>query len=266
MTEEEYKLYNYVSFVYNACFVLAKQNKIHEADNEYVNCSQVKRLVTNNIYPWVTLFCDPYLSYYYYKIGSYKQAISNTLNSIKIARKLQKQGYQYLFLVEVQQFHNLSRVYLKEGEFKKAIYLYIKCFEKIIRQNETFTTTKCTNSLFEIELIKKTEYEKMLQIFTETYDVIIKKFDNDILLIKKWLSIFFSSIVVLDFKYRYINFYMFIKIMNELSKEFINNKGNLTADISKFLRSSHSNKKLLTILFNYMTILNRQNMLLIHSN
>lgn len=258
--EKEKKEYDKINHAYNNCFLYAKQNKLEEAKEAYNELFEINKRISHSLISWVIVFCAPNLSYYYYKINDFKTAIDLTWNIIKSAKQLQYEGHPYLFFSEIQQLHNLSRIYFKLNDGARAVSLCNECISDIINHSKHWDTNNFINGVPEIEIIELTQYEMIIQVLTETCNRLINRAKEDNIESEKLLGIFIKYIITLDFQSvsegaMYRDLTIFSSLMNTFLMEGFDNIGD--GDLF-FINSPGTNKYLLNVLYKLANMINEK--------
>jgi hypothetical protein len=156
--------------------VLSKENKLLIAKkslNEgFEKIALLKYKITKR---YVYTFGLAALSYWYYKKGSYDTAEKKLWNVIKIDSFLYKQGFEIFAMHQIQQLHNIARIYFRKGDFKTAC--------ELINKTLTFLLFGDSISFYEnieYKIISKDLKDEMLwQITSETITLIqMNKLNN----------------------------------------------------------------------------------------
>ena len=232
------------------CFLLAKQNNLDGAQKCFEESTLLFQSSQNK--HWLAALCLPNISYYEYKIGGYETAIYRTNQIISSLKHLRKSTYQYLFFFEIQQYHNLSRVYFSINNISLAVTQGAQCLLSIAEHAKAF---KGNNNLIygvpEIDLYKISQYEMTIQVLSETCDKIIFHGRNDLNQLQDWLKNFIKQLLVLDFTSmspapRYAAIDEFIELIYRV---LTNDYDEFQANVLVFAENPHANKTLLKVLF-----------------
>lgn len=260
LNKNEQEEYNKAAIAYSNCFMLAKENKIFESQEIYKVILLINEKSNPILSQWVILLCGPRLAYYYYKTKNYTEAIAYTQKIIQCIETFFFNGYEYLFFLKIQQLHNLSRIFFALNDFDEAVHLCIKCLSTIVNQSSKWETKKIINKIQEIELIKKTQYDMIIQVAAETCDRLIQKFKDDPLSLNNWMGIFLEPVTKLNFnsvsqELRYKNIDVFFLLMQKFLKEGIEdvNESDLLT-----LKAPDADRYLLNILYKFATMLNNR--------
>lgn len=257
---KEKSQYDKIASAYNNCFLLAKQNKIEEAEKAYNKLHETNKEIFPSLIPWVMVFCAPNLSYFYYKIKDIRLAIDLTWDIIKFSKQLQSEGYQYLFFSEIQQLHNLSRIYFKQEDEATAVSLCMQCLSDIVNHSKNWKQGRSINGIAERELIDITQYAMIIQVATETCNRLIRKIRANSLIVDKCLGLFLNHLAKLSFKSissetRYLNLDTFSLLMKRFLNEGIDD---IEESDLRFISANDSDKNLLRTLYSFASYLNKR--------
>lgn len=236
------------------CFLFTKKNILDEA-KKYFDESMLLFESSQNKH-WISALCLPNISYYEYKIGNYESATYRTNQIITSLGYLQKNNYQYLFFSEIQQYHNMSRIYFSMNRISLAIDQCVYCLLSIVEHSKTFLSKNFIYEVPESELYKITQYAMTIQVLSETCDKIIFYSKNDLIQLQNWLGSFIKQLLVLDFTSissdpGYININKFIKLIGEV---LTNDYDEFQEDILLFAKNQYADKTLLKILYKYINL------------
>ncbi len=260
LSAEETKIYSLVKHFYNACFLLSRENKLDEAAFNYEKGKEVYESAPVDLQPWLEVFCRPHISYYYYKIKDYPKSVALTNGIIESARMLSAKGYQYLFFVEVQQMHNLSRIYFATGELQRAIQLCVKCLKAIVDHSLCWSPGMLINGMKEERLIEITQKEMLLQIVLETYNRMLRLFKDAVPELRKQMKAFVDPVVKLDFEtisadtdyVMWNGFFSLTKNVLDYEMEVLDKKGLL------FVENNRMDKELLQVLLSLISLMQEE--------
>jgi hypothetical protein len=257
-SQEEQAQYNQIANEYNNCFNLSKQNKLSEAYIVYAESCTTDKIITPHLAQWITAFCSPYISYYFYKKKNYTDAIELTNGTINTLQKLQEQGYQYLFFSEIQQIHNLGRISFAMGEIDHAISLSVTCLKRMDKQAQSQRVETFINGVKEKELIRVTQYGMIIQVLTETCSRLLKYFKADANEMGFWLRKLLNPLTKINFcsmssDDRYKSIDNFVMLMNKILE---NGMDAFEETDLLLIREPNKDKVLLRTLYNYITIIN----------
>lgn len=245
--------YNELSLAYNDCFFLAKQKKITEAAEAYDKGCTLQKFIDPALDTWITVFCGPNLSYYYYKTEHYNESISLTHEIIETCRDLQNRGYYYLFFSEIQQYHNLSRIFFTLNNTEEALYQCTRCMADMADRGTGWDTQTLINGIPEMTLIRITQYGMIIQVLTETCGRLLRTYGKDPVQLRHWLAYFLAPLSGIRFatisdehRYKYID--AFISFLHEavLSDNDINEDNLLLTE------KQHVDKTLLSTFYQYV--------------
>jgi len=193
------RAYTEASDAYDHCFLLAKQNNAEAAAVAYHKCCSLREKLDPAVAEWVTALCEPRLSYYYYKTKDYPTAILVTKKIIGANQLLQQKGYQLMYLSEIQQLHNLSRIYFTLGETAEGVALSLKCVVDIHEHADSWMPGIMMNGIPEEVIITDLQYAMIVQVMTETFIRILRTFKTNIVLLDYWLRKFTEPLSTLKF-------------------------------------------------------------------
>lgn len=226
--------------VYDECFLLSKKNRLAEAGSVYNKCSVIHMLLDPVVATWVMALCGPRLSYYHYKIGDPSRAITFTEEIIEANRLLQDKGFQYLFFSEIQQFHNLSRIYFSLKHTARAVDLCIDILMNIVRRVKTWNPGMIMDGIREEKLIEAAQYGMIIQVMTETFVRILLCFETDSAVLRYWLQRFINPLSEIGFyrlsddsRYKYFDELILFLQQAVLNKTGINEKSALFTERHK---------------------------------
>lgn len=248
---EEYKN---ASDAYNHCFFLAKENKSEAAKKAYTVCCALKKKLDPFVAQWIAALYEPRLSYYHYKTQDYQMAISVTGEIILANRILQEQGYQYLFFSEMQQVHNLSRIYFKLGQTSHAISICIKSLINMYECSDRWTLGRMIGGIPEDDIIADSQYAMIVQIMTETFIRILRTFQSDSISVYYWLEQF--VIPLSEIKFSSISkdiHYQFVDALTSFLKGMVLNRNIIDYENLLLVEKINVDKLLLGVVCEYIT-------------
>jgi tetratricopeptide (TPR) repeat protein len=261
LNEPEKEAYYKIVPCYERCLLFAKENKLQEATKAFNEARLHKNLLTPKLESWMKIFCTSSISYYYYKMRHYQRALRLINESITAIQLLYKNGYQYLFFAEIQQIHNMSRIYFVLNQTEKAIALCVGAVEAVFRQSFLFNTDKMIGNLPEKELINNCQYAMLIQLISETYNRILLKSHSSIIERQTWLTNFTTPLQNINFSSmsnepRYIIFDEFISFMNKALNS--NSRGLTEEDYMRLIKCASINRPLLKVIYNYLSYHNNE--------
>jgi tetratricopeptide (TPR) repeat protein len=234
------------------CFVFAKQNNLDEAKKCFEESIFLFESCENK--HWISTLCMPKISYYEYKTANYESAIYRSNQIIESLKYLQKNNYQYLFLSEVQQFHNLSRIYFTLNNTREAVAICVKCLVGIYEHSGKWRPGMIINGIPEEYIIAAdVQYIMITQVTTETFLRILRMFEADAVLLRYWLKQFIDplseisfSLISTDRRYKYID------ALISFLQGMILNKGETDYGNLLFIEKANIDKALLKVLYGYI--------------
>ncbi len=238
------------------CFSLVKQNILDEAKKYFEESVFLFESCQNK--HWISTLCMPNISYYEYKIVGYEPAICRTNEIINSLKYLQRNNYQYLFFSEIQQYHNLGRIYFSMDKVALAIDQCIYCLSSIIEHSKNFQSNNFIYEVTEFELYRINQYKMTIQVLAETCNRLIVYYEGDLQQLKKCLEDFVRPLSILDFTSilpgpQYMAIDKFIEIMADV---FTNDHNKLHENILLFAQNQYADKALLKTLFKYVNYIN----------
>lgn len=246
--------YHMASDAYDNCFLLAKQNNSVASEEAYGQCCTIKETLEPAVAAWVTALCEPRLSYYNYKTKDYQRAILVTEKIIEATQLLQKEGYQTLYFSEVQQLHNLSRIYFTLDETNDAVALSLKCLVGIYERSGGWIPGLVVNGIPEEYIIADAQYAMLVQVMTETFIRILRTFKTDAVLLDHWLKQFIGplteikfSLISADHRYKHVDALVSFLYGMVLNKDEPDYKSLL------FVEKKNVDQLLLAVLYEYIT-------------
>ncbi|BAV04872.1 hypothetical protein SAMN05421788_11810 [Filimonas lacunae] len=252
-TPQQKQDFNRLSQAYDNCFALAKENKETEMDRAYAYCCQLTESVDAGIMPWIEALCAPRLSYCQYKKKDFVGALDFTYEIIAANQYLQQQGYQYLFFSEIQQWHNVSRIYFSQGDTKEAIAVCVRCVDDMAKQSGKWESFVLLNGISEGTLIAESQYGMLIQVLTETFIRILKLYKKETVLLRYWLQQFMNPLDSIEFsrlsediRYRHLDALM------ALLREMMLENGEVNAANLLFTDKENVSKELLEVMHAYL--------------
>lgn len=222
LNTEELEYYNRINHCFASCFVAAKQKNQEMAMQQLKEGNRLLRRANPEVSTWVSVFCMPYISYYYYKIQDFEFAIRESETIIYHTLVLEKTGHEYLFFCRIQQEQNLGRIHWANSSIRESIKLYAKCILDIHSKSTCWTTTQVIVDVPVMALAKNTEYLFFIQVFTEMLNRIVQRYYQEKSLTISWLRIFFKPLSLLNFDHLihidpiYKSFPDFISVFEQL--------------------------------------------------
>lgn len=234
------------------CFLLAKQNLLDEAKLYFEESNLLFNSAHNK--HWISALCLPNISYYQYKIGDYESAISHTNQIINSLGYLQANYYPYLFFSEIQQYHNLGRIYFSMGRVSLAVDQCIYCLLSIVAHSNTVQSNNLIYGVPELELYNITRYAMTIQVLSEACDKLIFYSNRDLTQLQNSLGDFMKQLSILDFASisndpRYMAIDQFVEVMNGV---LTNNYDEFQEHLLLFSKNPHADKTLLKIVYKYI--------------
>lgn len=187
--------YNFLETSSYQAFCLAKNQKFEESFKEFENIEQLVCKENKEDYFTLVLLDTifPKKAYLYYKGGNIEMAKYLTYKSISANQKIKiKKKSQLPTFIQIQQYHNLARIYFRDEGLSKGLQLSckivlflltqqdvgIKYLDNFLLKNkEEESVLKCNmiyQILFDIvQILKRSKNEKAKEIFS--------KYLNDIL-------------------------------------------------------------------------------------
>ena len=248
------RAYTEASDAYDHCFLLAKQNNAEAAAVAYQQCCALRDKLDPAVAEWVTALCEPRLSYYNYKTKDYATAILATKKLIGANQLLQKKGYQLMYLSEIQQLHNLSRIYFSLNETEKGVGLSLDCLLGIYEHAAHWKPGMMMNGISEAYLITDLQYAVIVQVMTETFIRLLRTFKTDTVLLDYWLRKFTEPLSALKFALLSSDYrYKHIDALVSFLQETIVNKDEPDYTNLLFVEKSKVDRLLSGVLYEYIT-------------
>lgn len=255
LNEAEKEAYHKIVPCCERCFLFAKGNKMQEATEAFNEAFLHQNLITPGLEPWMKLFCTSSISYYHYKMRRYQKALRLINEGIIAIQLLCKNGYQYLFFAEIQQMHNISRIYFAMNETRRAIAFCVNAVTRIYQQSFLFNTDKMIGDVPEKELILNCQYAMLIQVIAETYNRILLQFDKNIYDRERWLACFTEPLKQINFSSMSVQprYLIFDELISFMDKAANSNGCDLDEeDYLYFVNNPHINKPLLKVVYNYL--------------
>jgi tetratricopeptide (TPR) repeat protein len=106
---------------FSESIVLSKEDKLEIAKEKLNEGFQRLSLITNKLPKYYGYtFAFSALSYWDYRMGNYDMAENKLRKAIKIDSFLCKHGIEIFTMHQIQQIHNIARIYFKKGDFSTA--------------------------------------------------------------------------------------------------------------------------------------------------
>ena len=191
--------YNRINTCFASCFAAAKQKDPEAAARQLKEGNRLLKKANPNVGTWVSVFCMPYISYYYYKIQDYEMAIRESETIIHHTLALENTGHEYLFFCRIQQQQNLGRIHWAKNAIMESIKLYARCVLDIHAQSACWKTTQVIGEVPVTVLAENTQYLFFIQVITEMLNRIIQRYYKEKSLTLSWLKIFFKPLHQLNF-------------------------------------------------------------------
>ena len=258
---EDLAVYRQAVLTCDNCFAAAKQNKMEEAASDYEMGSLFFEQANPVLLTWLTAFCSPRMAYYHYRQKHHDEAIALTEKIIEALKLLQSENnYRYLFFPQIQQMHNLSRIYFTMNNMRRAVAICSEAIVQIFMEAGGRESTLLIEGVPEEAFVKITRYDMLIQVMAETCNTILQKYQEDPVLQEELLKLFITPLRELDFSRisddpRYTAVTAFVRVMSLL----VNDDEELGQnDIHFFIKNEHADKALLRVLFKYVNQENRQ--------
>jgi hypothetical protein len=230
-----------------AAFFFSKGDAISRGNSIY------KQVISNKTKRWISVYALPKKAYYYYKKKDFRTSTLLTYKSISMFRNFYLEGNHIEIFGEIQQYHNLSRLYLNTNrnvakglsicvELLKLLCLgYATITESVIRYPNELTKSDIDElrTLFVLQVLNETlftlfrlfqnQQEKLMYylafLLTPIY-VLSDQFPDNIFLNRlRWLSFF--KIILSNEKIHYnvtdLSIYNYPKQDVQVLKLYINN-------------------------------------------
>lgn len=217
LSDEEALAYTLISFYYKNAFELAKKNQLFAAS--YYICqgdALMKDITGELLILWLNLYMMPKKSFHVYKKGSLEDAEQMTLEVIGTCRALQSRGNNFIFFAEIQQYHNLSRIYFRRNEVEAGLTICNNCL-KVLYENPVHSVNLIpgfkSNNFYELSIAS------IYQIFVETVYFIFKKADGNKVQLVSWLKFFLNNTLTkqIDSSDRFGKHFFIKEILNLLT-------------------------------------------------
>jgi hypothetical protein len=200
LSNNELDYYNRINTCFASCFAAAKQKNQEVAKQQLEEGNSLLNYATLNVKKWVSVFCMPYISYYYYKIRAYALATKESQRIIQHTLALEKTGHDYLFFCRIQQQQNIGRIQWANDAIAESIKLYAQCVVDIHTQSACWKNTRNLGDMPVLVLAQNTQYLFFIQVITEMLNRIIQRFFKEKSITISWLRIFFKPIAQLNFE------------------------------------------------------------------
>jgi len=207
--------YRQIFFEYQSCFINTKKGDFENALVHLENGNIWFHQACKELQDFVTVFCMPFTSYYYYKCKDFKNAILKTEFIIDQIIELEHKGYAYLFFSRIQQQQNIARIFWATREIEKALAIYSECVINIYTKASNWKDSQLIQDIPLSTIAEDTQYQFFLQVFIETLNYIFKTFSKDRVLVAHYIRIFLKPIDTLQLRQikledKYASFYDFV--------------------------------------------------------
>ncbi|GGH58918.1 hypothetical protein HNQ91_000523 [Filimonas zeae] len=245
--------YNHISDTYDAFFKAAKEKKRSDLETLYNECCSLADKMDAGIATWVIAICAPRLSYYQYSRKDFTGALDFTLEIIAANQLLQQQGYQYLFFSEIQQLHNLSRIYFTQNRMEEAVQVSVRCIRDMAAHAGKWGSFLPLKGMREEEVIAESQYGMTIQVLTETFIRLLKMHDKDAGALQYWFKAF--TVPVSRIRYPETAFdirYQQMDAVIHLLLEMMENYGSISDSYLQWAKEESLVKELKEVLLAYL--------------
>lgn len=225
LSREEMECYQRIHMHYGHSFEMIKAKNTTGASQHLIDGDLLFRNASPSVKLMATIFALPFISYYYYKINDFQEAINKTELIISSMLPLEETDHEYLFFSRMQQQQNLGRIYWSTEDITASIKMYSKCTLDIYSKTGNWKTTQVINHVPVISIVETTQYLFLIQVLTEIFNRLIYKFKNEKDILISCLQIFLDPLPHLNFSrlnpddLRYSGFDSYLFIFSQLAKK-----------------------------------------------